>query len=150
VSAAAGLLGFRYHVRAEIVRGKQLGRTLGFPTANMVLPEDVALRHGIYAVRFVLENGARHDGVASFGRRPTVDTDGGVWLETFLFDYSGDLYGQRCMVTFVGWLRGEEKFADVDALVTQMKRDERAARSLLENTRPLSDLDRLISFDPAR
>ena len=148
VGAAAELLGFRYHVRARVTRGKQLGRTLGFPTANMVLPEDVTLRHGIYAVRFTLEDGSRHAGVASFGRRPTVDEDGGELLETFVFDFSGDLYDQSCVVTFVGWLRGEEKFADVDALVAQMKRDEQAARAMLSHAEPMSELDRLVSFAP--
>ncbi|MGD9916094.1 MAG: bifunctional riboflavin kinase/FAD synthetase, partial [Rhizobiaceae bacterium] len=84
VSQAAGLLGYRYTVEAEIVAGKQLGRTLGFPTANMVLPPDSALAHGIYAVRLRRPDGMLLDGVASFGRRPTVDTDGAPLLETFV------------------------------------------------------------------
>jgi riboflavin kinase/FMN adenylyltransferase len=69
---AAGLLGYRYAVSAEIQHGKKLGRTLGYPTANMALPPETALEPGIYAVRFRRTNGTIHDGVASFGRRPTV------------------------------------------------------------------------------
>jgi len=143
---AAGLLGYRYTVEAEVTHGKQLGRTLGFPTANMALPETMALKHGIYAVRFRRADGALHDGVASFGRRPTVDDNGAPLLETFLFDYSGDLYWQVCRVSLFGYLRGEVKFEGLDALVAQMKRDEEEARALLAGVRPLSELDGAIAF----
>lgn len=146
VAEAAGLLGYRYSVEAEIIRGKQLGRTLGYPTANMALPEDNGLAHGIYAVRFTRADGSVHDGVASFGRRPTVDSDGSALLETFLFDFSGDLYGETCTVSLFGYLRGEERFDGLDALVTQMKRDEEEARALLSGVRPLSSLDAAIAF----
>ncbi len=143
---AAGLLGYRYTVEAEVTLGKQLGRTLGFPTANMALPESMALKHGIYAVRFRCADGALNDGVASFGRRPTVDDNGAPLLETFLFDYSGDLYGQTCRVSLFGYLRGEVKFDGLDALVVQMKRDEEEARTLLSGVAPLSELDSAIAF----
>jgi len=146
VAEAAGLLGYRFTVEAEVTGGKQLGRTLGFPTANMALPESTALKHGIYAVRFRRGDGTLHDGVASFGRRPTVDDNGAPLLETFLFDFSGDLYGQTCRVSLFGYLRGEEKFDGLDALVAQMKRDEQEARALLAGVRPLSELDRRLTF----
>jgi riboflavin kinase/FMN adenylyltransferase len=146
VSEVAGLLGYRFTVEAEVVGGQKLGRTLGFPTANMALPADCGLRHGIYAVRFRRPDGSLHDGVASFGRRPTVDDNGAPLLETFLFDFSGDLYGEVCSVSFFGWLRGEEKFDGLDALVAQIRRDEAEARALLSGVRPLSELDRRISF----
>lgn len=146
VSQAAGLLGYRYTVEAPIIAGQKLGRTLGFPTANMKLPVEVGLRHGIYAVRFRRADGALHDGVASFGRRPTVDDDGAPLLETYLFDFSGDLYGGICQVSFFGFLRAEEKFDGLDALVAQMKRDEAEARALLSGVRPLSQLDAKVAF----
>lgn len=146
VSEAAGLLGYRYTVEAEVVRGKQLGRTLGYPTANMALPEDNGLAHGIYAVRFTRADGSVHDGVASFGRRPTVDSDGAALLETVLFDFSGDLYGETCRVSLFGFLRGEVKFDGLDPLVAQMKRDEQEARALLAGVEPLSPLDGAIAF----
>ena len=146
VAGAAGLLGYRYTVEAEISHGKKLGRTLGFPTANMALPEGAGLRHGIYAVRLRRQDGTLHDGVASFGRRPTVTEDGAALLETYLFDFSGDLYGETACVSFFGFLRGEEKFDGLDALVAQMKRDEAKARALLAGVRPLSALDSAVAF----
>ncbi|MCK9550749.1 bifunctional riboflavin kinase/FAD synthetase [Aquamicrobium sp.] len=146
VSQAAGLLGYRFTVQSEVIGGQQLGRTLGFPTANMCLPEDVELREGIYAVRFRRADGSLHDGVASFGRRPTVNVNGAPLLETFVFDFSGDLYGEVCDVSFFAYLRGEEKFDGLDALVAQMKRDEQEARAVLSGVRSLSALDARISF----
>lgn len=146
VSDAAGLLGYRFTVQSEVIGGQQLGRTLGFPTANMCLPEDVELREGIYAVRFRRADGSLHDGVASFGRRPTVNVNGAPLLETFVFDFSGDLYGEVCDVSFFAYLRGEEKFDGLDALVAQMKRDEQEARAVLSGVRSLSALDAEISF----
>jgi riboflavin kinase/FMN adenylyltransferase len=146
VAQAAGLLGYRYTVESEVSGGKKLGRTLGFPTANMALPASTGLRHGIYAVRFRLPSGVVHDGVASFGRRPTVDDEGDPLLETFLFDFAGDLYGQTCAVSFFGFLRGEEKFGGLDPLVRQIKRDEEEAKALLSGVRPLSSLDLALAF----
>lgn len=149
VVAAAGQLGYRYLVQAPVEGGKQLGRTLGYPTANMALDASNALAHGIYAVRFRRADGSLHDGVASFGRRPTVDSDGRPLLETFLFDFSNSLYGEVCEVSFFGFLRGEAKFEGLDALVEQMKRDEAEARALLASVKPLSPLDGLLNFADA-
>lgn len=146
VAEAAGLLGYRYTVEAGVTGGKQLGRTLGFPTANMALPPETALAHGIYAVRFRRADGTLHDAVASYGRRPTVDTDGAPLLETFLFDFDGDLYGETCSVSVFGFLRGEMKFDGLDPLVKQMKQDEAEARALLAGVQPLSALDAAIAF----
>lgn len=146
VVEAAGLLGYRYMVSAEIIKGKQLGRTIGYPTANMLLLDENRLVHGIYAVRFRTQAGTIHDGVASFGRRPSVDSSGEPWLETFVFDFNADLYGQICDVSFFGFLRGEQKFDGLSALTTQIRRDEEEARALLSGVAPLSDLDGLINF----
>ena len=112
----------------------------------MTLPAANGLRHGIYAVRFRRADGSLYDGVASFGRRPTVEADGAPLLETFLFDFAGDLYGERCAVSFFGFLRGEERFDGLDALIAQMRLDEAEARALLSGVRPLSDLDRTVCF----
>ncbi|WP_420408351.1 bifunctional riboflavin kinase/FAD synthetase [Hoeflea sp.] len=148
VSEAAGLLGYRYAVAAEVTDGKKLGRTLGYPTANMALPPETSLMPGIYAIRFRRENGVLYDGVASFGRRPTVDEDGAaLLLETFLFDFSGDLYGETCTVSLVSYLRGEEKFDGLDPLVAQMKADEAQARAVLAGIKPLSPLDSTLTFE---
>ena len=146
VAAAAGLLGYRYTVEAEVINGEKLGRTLGYPTANMALPPETELKPGIYAVRFRTGDGTLHDGVASYGRRPTVTENGVPLLETYLFDFSGDLYGQACSVSFFGHLRDELKFDGLEPLVEQIKRDEEEARALLSGVRPLGELDEKIAF----
>jgi riboflavin kinase/FMN adenylyltransferase len=146
VSGAAGLLGYRYTVDGEVIGGEKLGRQLGYPTANMQLADGTELKAGIYAVRFRRANGTLHNGVASYGRRPTVTDNGAPLLETYLFDFSGDLYGETCSVSFFGHLRDEEKFDSLEALVQQMKRDEEEARALLSGVRPLSELDAKIAF----
>ena len=145
VSEAAGLLGYRWNVEGKVQQGKKLGRTLGFPTANLVLPEYTQLTNGIYAVRVRRENGSLHDGVASFGRRPTFD-DGAELFETFLFDFDDDLYGEDITVSLFGYLRGEENFSSAEALVEQMKIDESEARALLAGVQPLSTLDGVLNF----
>ena len=146
VAGAAGLLGYRYTVEAEVIGGQKLGRTLGYPTANMALPPETDLKPGIYAVRFRRPDGSLHDGVASFGYRPTVTDNGAALLETFLFDFSGDLYGEICAVSFFGHLRDELKFEGLDPLVAQIKRDEEEARALLSGVQPLTPLDARIAF----
>jgi riboflavin kinase/FMN adenylyltransferase len=129
VADAAELLGFPWFVSGTVIHGEKRGRALGYPTANLALDPACRLRHGIYAVRVGI-GGERHDGVASFGRRPTFD-NGAVLLEVFLFDYAGDLYGRDIDVAFIGWVREEMKFASVEALIARMDEDSRTARALL-------------------
>src|SRR6188508_2937242 len=129
IAEANELLGYPWFVTAQVVHGDKRGRTLGYPTANLRVGTDCGLKHGIYAVR-VGAGGTLYDGVASFGRRPTFD-NGAVLLEVFLFDFSGDLYGAVLDVAFIGWIRPEMKFDDVDALVRRMDQDSSQARHLL-------------------
>jgi riboflavin kinase/FMN adenylyltransferase len=129
VTLANRLLGYRWFVRAEVRHGDKRGRELGYPTANMRLPEDCRLRHGVYAVRAAFGDEVV-DGVASFGRRPTFD-NGAPLLEVHLFDFAGDLYGQSLDVEFVGWIRGEQRFDGIAALVEQMDRDSVEAKRML-------------------
>jgi riboflavin kinase/FMN adenylyltransferase len=126
---AAELLGYPWFVSGTVIDGDKRGRELGFPTANIRLDAGCGLRHGIYAVRAAV-GGRRYDGVASFGRRPTFD-NGAVLLEVFLFDFSGDLYGQTIDVAFIGWIRDELMFDSAAALVKQMQDDSRLAREVL-------------------
>lgn len=130
---AAELLGRPYAISGRVVRGRQLGRTLGFPTANLRFPKTPALS-GIYAtwVHGVFEQ--PWPSVSSFGTRPTVD---GVepLLEAHLFDYHGDLYGRHIDVEFVAKLRDEEKYDDLAALTDQMHRDAAQARTILSEHR---------------
>ena len=146
VGTAARQLGYRWIVRGEVVKGAQLGRTLGYPTANIMPPESCHLAHGVYAVRLRRPDGSLHDGVASYGRRPTFD-NGAPLLETFMFDFDGDLYGETIEVSFFDWLRGEEKFDSAKTLVAQMDKDSQAAKSALAAAEPLSKIDRIICFE---
>ncbi len=129
VVEAAELLGYPWFVSATVLHGDKRGRELGYPTANLRLDPDCGLKHGIYAVRAGIR-GRIHDGVASFGRRPTFD-NGPPLLEVHLFDYSGDLYGTAIDVAFIGWIRAELKFSGVDDLVRRMDEDSRLARTAL-------------------
>ena len=130
VVEAAELLGYPWFVSGEVVHGEKRGRELGFPTANLRLDPACGLKHGIYAVRVGIGDGATYDGVASFGRRPTFD-NGAPLLEVFLFDFSGDLYGQIIDVALIGWIRPEEKFSSIEALMAQMNLDAERARDAL-------------------
>ncbi|WP_243372954.1 bifunctional riboflavin kinase/FAD synthetase [Microvirga solisilvae] len=135
IATANKLLGYRWFVRAEVRHGDKRGRDLGYPTANMRLPDDCRLHHGIYAVRASVD-GKSVDGVASFGRRPTFD-NGAPLLETHLFGFKGDLYGKTLDIEFIGWIRGEERFDSIDALIAQMDRDSaQAKRMLVEDRTP--------------
>ena len=127
---AARLLGRRFAIGGHVVRGQQLGRRLGYPTANIRLGRRTSPVGGIFAVRVHGIGATALPGVASLGVRPTVH---GVepLLEAHLFDFEGDLYGRRIEVEFVQKLRDEEKFHDLDAMVRQIDRDAAEARSIL-------------------
>lgn len=129
---AARLLGRPYTMRGRVIRGAQLGRTLGFPTANLRLARRRAPLGGIFAVRVHGVAATPWPGVASLGTRPTVD---GVepWLETHLFDFAAELYGREIEVEFVGKIRDEARFASLDALVERMHHDASEARRLLDS-----------------
>mgnify|MGYP000505819246 CR=1 FL=1 len=127
---AAVLLGRPFAMGGHVVRGAQLGRTLGYPTANFRIRYGRAPVHGIFAVRV---SGPGLDGwpaVASLGTRPTVAGTEPL-LEAHLFDFDGDLYGRLLSVEFVAKLRDERHFASLDALVVQMADDASAAREVL-------------------
>ena len=130
---AARLLGVPYAISGRVVRGRQLGRTLGFPTANLRFAGKVPALSGIYATWVHGVADRPWPAVSSFGTRPTV---GGVepLLEAHLFDFDGDLYGRRISVEFVARLRDEEKYPDLPTLVAQMDRDAEMARRILQST----------------
>ena len=127
---ATHLLGRPYRMAGRVRLGKKLGRTLGFPTANLALQRTVVPLWGIFAVRVSGAGLVDHPAVSSLGTRPTVNgTD--PLLEVHLFDFDGSLYGQYLDVDFIARLRDEQKFESLDALVAQMHRDAAAARALL-------------------
>ncbi|HEX7814184.1 bifunctional riboflavin kinase/FAD synthetase [Dyella sp.] len=131
-AAAEPLMGRPFVIEGKVEYGNQLGRTLGFPTANIHLRERVTPIQGIFAVRVGLgESECAWPGVASLGLRPTVNQVNQPLLEVHLFDFEGDLYGRRMAVEFVAKLRDEQKFDGLDALTTQMNLDAREARAIL-------------------
>lgn len=138
IDKANAALGYRWFVTGEIRHGEKRGRELNYPTANMALSEDCGLKHGIYAVRMVVD-GEVHKGVASFGRRPTFD-NGAPLLETYVFDFSGDLYGKTVSVVFEAFQRPELRFDGIEALIAQMDKDSEEARTRLQHPR-LTKLD---------
>lgn len=128
VEDAAGLLGYNYTFSGRVVKGKQLGRQLGFPTANLECADPLKLipANGVYAVNVVVRN-SQYNGMLSIGTRPTFD-NGARSVEVNIFDFDGDIYGENVKLIFKNYLRADQKFDGVDALVQQICLDK--ARSL--------------------
>jgi len=131
VEYADKLLGAPFTLAGEVVEGDKRGRTLGFPTANLV-PQDgyVVPGHGVYACRAHTADGAAHVAATNVGVRPMFVTGRGELIEAFLVDFDGDLYGSVLRIEFLKRLRGEKRFASVDALVEQMGRDVEETRAI--------------------
>ena len=133
LEGARHLLGRPFRMVGRVIRGQQLGRQLGYPTANIRLAALPSPVKGIFAIRARWGESGWRDGVANLGTRPAVGGDGFL-LEAHLFDFTGDLYGQRLEIEFVKKLRDEVHFKDIDDLVVQMREDERQARVCLALT----------------
>jgi len=127
---ATHLLTRPFAIRGMVQHGDKVGRTIGFPTANLDMGSYLRPRYGIYAVTGVLPGGRVVHGAANLGIRPTFDPPKEL-LEPYFFDFSGDLYGQEIEVAFHHFLRPEAKFASLDELTAQMERDCASARDLL-------------------
>jgi len=149
---ARAMLGQRYTIAGRVTHGKKLGRTLGFPTANVSLTGRKPPLHGVFAVQCCLvtrglegvagECGVTLNGVANLGSNPVVSIDNRLHLEVFLFDYSGDIYGKRLKVTFIEKIRDELKLESLAALVTQMHDDTAQAKMILSRINDDRDDDR--------
>lgn len=130
---AAAMLGHWHRIEGPVIGGERRGRTLGYPTANMSIEGLHPPAFGVYAVLVDVLDGPHigsYHGVASLGVRPMFG-ENRPNLETFIFDFSGDLYGAQLSVALIDHLRGEEKFDSLDALITQMDADSRRARAIL-------------------
>lgn len=133
VKGAAKELGHWWRVSGQVTGGAKRGTGMGYPTANIVLAPGTALGHGIYAVRVYLGEGAgrrMEHGAAYFGQRPTFD-NGAPVLEVFLFDFDENLYGRTIDVEFIEFVRPDQRFPSMDALVVQMDKDVQASRRML-------------------
>ena len=138
VEGAAVMLGRPFEIWGEVTQGDQRGRTIGFPTANVMLPEDCARpANGVYACRYVQPNGTVHQAAVNVGVRPTFyDNADAAVLEAHLLDFpangeSGDLYGQIAKVQFLHFLRSERRFNGIDELKAQLDKDIIETRRLL-------------------
>lgn len=129
VAEANAILGHRWRVSGTVADGAKIGTDIGFPTANIALPEGTDLAHGVYAVLIYLGD-QRLSGTAYYGSRPTVD-GGTALLEVTIFDFSGDIYGREIGVEFVEFVRGDKTFPSLDALSTQIVQDCERVRTIL-------------------
>lgn len=127
---ATHMLSRDYAIAGVVERGDARGRELGYPTANLSLGDYQRPKYGIYAVRLTLEDKSEHPGVASLGVRPTFEPPKEL-LEAHLFDFDGDLYGQRIEVALHAYMREEKRFDGIEPLIDQMREDEAKARHLL-------------------
>jgi len=133
VESATQMLGRPYSISGEVVYGDQRGRTIGFPTANLVLSSDRAWpADGVYAGIFTRTDASEHMCAINVGRRPTFYEHANTsLLEAHLLDFDDDLYGEICGVSFLYFLRSEKRFDGIDSLVEQLKDDVAKTRSLL-------------------
>ncbi len=128
---ATAMLGRPWEIRGEVVHGDKLGRVLGWPTANLWLGRHLEPARGVYAVTAMLPDGREVKGVSNIGRRPTLGGDPETRLETYLFDFSGDLYGQEIGVKLRHFLRADAKFDGLEALKAAIARDAEDALAAL-------------------
>ncbi|WP_091141345.1 bifunctional riboflavin kinase/FAD synthetase [Flavobacterium caeni] len=131
IALANEYLGYPYPLNGTVVQGKQLGRTIGFPTANLHIAEDYKLipKIGVYVVQSQLE-GRTVFGMMSIGTNPTVAGEH-LTIETYFFDFDADLYGQKITLSLLEYLREEQKFESIDALKTAIANDQQKALGFL-------------------
>jgi riboflavin kinase / FMN adenylyltransferase len=132
IAAATRFLGRDYSLTGTVVKGRQLGRTIGFPTANLQVDDAVKLipANGVYAVA-VEQGGQTYGGMLNIGFRPTVAGDHQT-IETYIFDFDKDIYGEHMTLRFRAFLRPEQKFNGLPALMEQLQQDEKRAREVLK------------------
>jgi riboflavin kinase/FMN adenylyltransferase len=122
-------LGAPFAISGTVVEGDRLGRSIGFPTANLSLPDGCKMlpAHGVYATRVEID-GQEYPAMMNIGRRPTVADNGEVRVEAHIIDFSGNLYGRFLIVRLLGFIRAEQRFASIDELRAQLELDKKEAR----------------------
>ncbi len=127
-------LGYAYSISGEVVHGDKIGRTIGFPTANLKVDDERKLlpAAGVYAVK-VSSQGKEYEGMLNVGIRPTVSNSGIVRLETYVFGFDGDLYGEKMTVSLIRRVRGERKFDTLQELSAQLSRDKETVKMIFSN-----------------
>lgn len=130
IKKANDLLGYKYFIKSEILHGRKLGRTIGVPTINMILPANKLLPpNGVYVTE-VLVDGKTYMGVTNIGCKPTVSDEKIVGVETYIDEFNQDVYGEKIVVSFIQFIRPEQKFHSVEELRTQMQSDIEVSRKL--------------------
>lgn len=133
IKKANQLLGYRYFIKSEILHGRKLGRRIGIPTINMILPVDKLLPpNGVYVTE-VLVDGKSYMGVTNIGCKPTVSDENIVGVETYIDDFNQDIYGEKIVVSFIDFIRPEQKFESIEELKAQMLSDIKVARKCYKN-----------------
>lgn len=132
IRKANAMLGYSYFLTGEVVKGKQIGHQIGFPTANLMLPKQKLVPAcGVYTVWIDMPDGTRRGGMLCIGHRPTVEENGEISVEVHIFDFEGNLYGESISVDFIGKLRDEQHFNSLEALGKQLKLDAKSAQAII-------------------
>lgn len=132
IEKAHELLGYPYFLTGTVIEGKHIGRQIGFPTANLSLPEQKLLPAcGVYAVWITLPDQTKRGGMLCIGHRPTIESDGEISVETHIFDFNGDLYGESISVHFIGKIRDEVHFDSLESLQQQLFLDASSIQEMI-------------------
>jgi riboflavin kinase/FMN adenylyltransferase len=132
---ASTMLGYPYFLTGKVTSGKQIGRKIGFPTANLNCSEQKLLPAcGAYAVWIELPDGTKRGGMLCIGHRPTVEPNGNISVEAHIFDFNDNLYGEQISVDFIGKLRDERYFASLEELKHQLTHDAASAREIINRS----------------
>lgn len=136
VTKANLMLGYRFFLAGKVVDGYHIGRSLGFPTANIQLTcrNKLLPPVGVYAVTATLPDGSQHNGMMNIGYRPTIEEDHKLSVETHLFDFDGNLYGQEIIIALAGYIRNEKKYDSLDELRAHLVKDAEAARRVIQES----------------
>lgn len=134
IALANSLLGYPYRIHGKVVHGHQVGRTIGFPTANLQLPDEKFLpRCGVYLVTVTTPDGLLHDGLLNIGHRPTLD-NGNLSVEVYIDNYSGNLYDSQLQLQLLSFVRPETKFDSLDSLKAQLESDLQLLKKLTKKS----------------
>ncbi|HEY9886616.1 MAG TPA: riboflavin kinase, partial [Vampirovibrionales bacterium] len=134
IERANEFLGDNFELGGEVVHGKEVGRSIGFPTANIAVENDIKLlpKKGVYAVRVKLENSAEFFGILNIGTRPSVDDSDRLSVEVYILDFNQEIYGQHVTLKLLKFIRNEEKYENLSNLKAQIAKDEKLVRSWID------------------
>jgi len=135
IDIANRYLGIPFEINGKVVKGKQLGRTIGFPTANIAIESEIKIipKIGVYAVEIILSDFTTYQGMLNIGIRPTISNEQNVSIEVNIFDFTKDIYESKIKVRFLSYIREEIKFKSIEDLTKQLQQDEKNIRILISS-----------------